>query len=151
MVSMKFQQCQKAKLESPHFFKVQSGKITVCKRYEPLNLNCQTTLIQHSYISLVCDVHGWRHIKNQKLALKISFNINFGIKLLRRPGTFFLFFYVKPENMIIGHFRNYLNQIKMDKQNQRDNTLRDTLQKFITLHKARLVGGWRLVQNACRN
>ena len=35
--------------------------------------------------------------------------------------------------------------------NQRENTIRDSLQKFITLHKARLVGGWRLVQNACRN
>ena len=29
MVSMNFKQCWKAKLERPHFFKVQSGKITV--------------------------------------------------------------------------------------------------------------------------
>ena len=30
MVPMNFYQCWKAKLEKPHFFKVQSGKITVC-------------------------------------------------------------------------------------------------------------------------
>ena len=35
---------------------------------------------------------------------------------------------------------------------QRENTLRDSLQKFITLHKARSVHiSLRLVQNACRN
>lgn len=40
---------------------------------------------------------------------------------------------------------------KIFRCDQRENTIRDSLQKFITLHKARLVGGWRLVQNACRN
>ena len=33
MVPMNFYQCWKAKLEKPHFFKVQSGKITLCNRY----------------------------------------------------------------------------------------------------------------------
>ena len=34
---------------------------------------------------------------------------------------------------------------------QRENTLRDSLQKFITLHKARSPISLRLVQNACKN
>ena len=72
-------------------------------------MGTKKTTLNGSLLMYSLCVHGWRHIKNQKLALKTSFNINFGIKLLRRPGTFFLFFYVKPENMIIGHFRNYLN------------------------------------------
>ena len=32
MVPMNFYQCWKAKLERPHFFKIQSGKITVCTK-----------------------------------------------------------------------------------------------------------------------
>ena len=35
--------------------------------------------------------------------------------------------------------------------NQRENTLRDSLQKVITLHKARSLISLRLVQNACKN
>ena len=37
-------------------------------------------------------------------------------------------------------------------QGQRENTIRDSLQKFITLQNARSVGiSLRLVQNACKN
>ena len=55
MVPMNFEQCRKAKLERPHFFKVQSGKITVCAaatttyHTSPIHLYVGTT----HYLSLV--------------------------------------------------------------------------------------------------
>ena len=44
---MNSQQCWKAKLERPHFFKVQSGKITVCKHN-----NCRPGLICWKILSV---------------------------------------------------------------------------------------------------
>ena len=56
--------------------------------------------------------------------------------------------------MVPFSFTDFLmmyRNIKINVPTQREITLRDSLQKFITLHKARSLISLRLVQNACRN
>ena len=52
MVPMNFYQCWKAKLERPHFLKVQSGKITVWYAYCVLVYYDQSTFSFYKFLRL---------------------------------------------------------------------------------------------------
>ena len=54
MVPMNFQQCWKAKLKKPHFFKVQSGKITVCELLKEKSLQYIRSIFYIPWPSLHC-------------------------------------------------------------------------------------------------